>query len=133
MMKITTVCFVLILVSCSPHGMPAKENMLKNKSFVNLYYPTLKECMDSQPEPGFFENCHQQVDFYKDNKVEVMLTDIYWRGTYSLQGNLVVLKFDPNYEIPDGEIIFEIINPAKILNSENGTVWKKISGNSIWN
>lgn len=89
--------------------------------------------MDSQPEPDFFENCHQQVDFYKDNKVEIMLTDIYWRGTYSLQGNLVILKFDPNYEIPDGEIIFEIINPAKILNSENGTVWKKISGNSIWN
>lgn len=89
--------------------------------------------MENQPEPDFFINCHQQVDFYKDNIVDIMLTDIIWRGTYRIEGNIVILSFEPSYEIPDGEIIFEIINPAKLLHTEHGTVWKKISGNSIWN
>ncbi|QCY67965.1 hypothetical protein FHG64_00335 [Antarcticibacterium flavum] len=61
-----------------------------------------------------------------------MLTDIIWRGKYEMEGNTVILTFEPSYEIPDGEILFEILNPAKILKTDNGTVWKKISGNSIW-
>jgi len=76
-MLITGVLSILVLVSCSPGGLPAKDNMLKNKSFVHLYYPSEKECMDSQPNPDFFQNCHQQVDFYKNNRVEIMFTDIY--------------------------------------------------------
>ncbi len=107
--------------------------MLKNKSFVYLYFPTLQECLDAQPDPDFFMNCHQQVDFYSGKKVEIMLTDIYWRGTYEIIGHLVVCTFEPNPEIPEGEIVFELLNPAKLLLLENGTVWKKISGKSIWN
>jgi len=93
----------------------------------------MKECMDAQPDPDFFLNCHQQVDFYPGNKVEIMLSDIYYRGKYQIFGNLVILTFEPGPEIPEGEIIFEMLNPAKLLNLENGTVWKKVSGNSIWN
>lgn len=126
-------CIIMLLGSCSPHAIPVKENMLKNKSFVYLYYPTLKDCMDAQPDPDFFINCHQQVDFYPDNKAEIMLSDIYYRGTYRIMGNLIVLTFEPSHEIPEGEIIFEMLNPAKLLHLEQGTVWKKISGKSIWN
>lgn len=88
--------------------------------------------MDAQPDPDFFINCHQQVDFYSENKVEIMLTDIYYRGTYKIMGDLVVLSFEPGPEIPDGEIIFQFLNPAKLYHLEYGTVWKKVSGNSIW-
>lgn len=132
-MIITNVLSVLVLVSCSPGGLPAKENMLKNKSFVHLYFQTEKECMDAQPEPDFFQNCHQQVEFFKNNRVEIMLSDIYYQGTYSIQGNNVVLLIESNVEIPDGVIIFEIINPTRLKYIENGSVWKKMSGNSIWN
>ena len=133
MKNIFTICCVIMLFgSCSPHGMPVKEKMLINKSYVHLFFETQKECMDSQPDPDFFINCHQQVDFYKDNVVDIMLSDIYYRGTYQIFGNLVVLTFEPGPEIPDGEIVFEMINPAKLLHLEHGNVWKKVSGNSVW-
>lgn len=88
--------------------------------------------MDAQPEPDFFQNCHQQVDFYNNNRVEIMLTDIYYQGTYRIQGDTVLLLFEPSTEIPDGMMIFEIVSPTRLIYSENGTVWKKISGKSIW-
>jgi len=134
MKNITFCAFILLLLgSCTPHAVPIKEKMLVNKSFVYLYYPSMKKCMDAQPDPDFFLNCHQQVDFYPNNRVDIMLSDIYYRGTYQIMGNLVVLTFEPGPEIPEGEIIFEMLNPAKLLYLENGTVWKKVSGNSIWN
>ena len=124
---------VILLGACAHVPPPFRENVLANKTYVYLFFKTEQECMENQPEPDFFINCHQQVDFYKDNIVDIMLTDIIWRGTYRIEGNIVILSFEPSYEIPDGEIIFEIINPAKLLHTEHGTVWKKISGNSIWN
>lgn len=134
MRKITfALAFLFLTTACSRVAPPAKDNMLKNKSFVYLFFSTEKECLKNQPEDDFFMNCHQQVDFYPNNNVEIMLTDIVWRGKYETQGNTVILTFEPNHEIPDGEILFEMLNPAKIIKTDNGTVWKKISGNSIWN
>lgn len=106
--------------------------MLKNKSFIYLYFPTYEDCLAAQPDPDFFINCHQQVDFYDNNRVDIMLSDIYYRGTYRILGNIVILTFEPGPEIPDGEVIFEILNPTKLLHLEYGTVWKKINGQTIW-
>lgn len=88
--------------------------------------------MDAQPEPDFFHNCHQQIDFIKDRKVRIMLTDILWDGTYKIQGDLLILTFEPNFEIPTGEIIFEILNPTLLIKTDDNTLWKKMKGNSIW-
>lgn len=121
-----------ILGACTHVPPPFNENILANKSYVYLFFSTEKECMENQPDPDFFINCHQQVDFYKNSVVEIMMTDIIWSGTYKIEGNTVILTFENSFEIPDGEIIFEIINPSRLLLTENGTVWKKISGNSIW-
>lgn len=134
--RITYVTLLLVLTSltsCSPRDISAKEDMLKNKTFVHLYFPSEKECIDSQPEPDFFYNCHQQVDFYKNNLVELMLTDIIWKGTYKTENNFVILNFEPNHEIPGGEIKFEIIHPNDLLRVDDLTLWQKTSGNSIWN
>lgn len=128
----TFICALILLGSCSPQATPVREKMLVNKSFVYLYFKNQKECMEAQPDPDFFINCHQQVDFYENNVVDLMLSDIYYRGTYQIMGDLVVLSFEPGPEIPDGEIVFEMLNPAKLLFLEHGTVWKKLSGNSIW-
>ena len=123
---------LLMVASCSPGPPPIRENILVNKTYVYLLFSTEKECIENQPDPDFFINCHQQVDFYKNNIVEIMLTDIIWRGTYRIEGNNVILSFESSYEIPGGELIFEIINPAKLYLTQNETVWKKVSGNSIW-
>ena len=124
---------ILFLCSCSHTPPPSRDNMLKNKTFVYLFFATEKECLESQHDPDFFENCHQQVDFYKNNVVEIMLSDIIYRGKYTIKGSTVVLTFENIPEIPNGEIIFEILNPAQLRRVDNNTVWKRISGNSIWN
>lgn len=129
----TCVCLIFLMGACSKVDIPVKENMLKNKSFVFLYYPTLKECLDSQADPDFFENCHQQVDFFRNQRVEIMLSDIYYRGNYKIMGNQIVLTFPVSHEIPDGIIIFEMLHPTRLLKLDNGTIWKKLSGNSIYN
>jgi len=62
-----------------------------------------------------------------------MLTDILWNAEYKLEGGTIVLTFKPNNEIPNGEIIFEILNPTKLLRTDDRTIWKKMNGNSIYN
>src|SRR5680860_457816 len=117
-MKPKSVIYLLILIvisACSQVGITGRENIFKNKTFVHLYFETEEECIASQPEPDFFYNCNQQLDFLKDKKVQIMLT------------------FEPNSEIPDGKIIFEILNPTKLLKTDDHTIWKKMNGNSIWN
>lgn len=131
--KITFVFIILFMNSCFQDKVSGRDNMLKNKTYVHLFFETEKECMEAQPDPDFFLNCHQQVDFYEDNVVDIMLSDIMWRGIYSIEGNEVILNFEPSYEIPDGEIRFEILPANKLLHIKHGTVWKKVNGNSIWN
>jgi len=62
-----------------------------------------------------------------------MLTDILWIGEYKLEGDTIILTFEPNNEIPNGEIIFEILNPTKLLKTDDHTIWKKMKGNPIYN
>ena len=133
MTKIPIFILILILITaCSRVGTNSRESMFQNKTFVHLYFETEQECIDAQPEPDFFYNCHQQVDFMKNKKVRIMLTDILWDGTYKVQGDLLILTFEPNFEIPTGEILFEIINPTRLIKTDEKTLWKKMNGNSIW-
>ncbi len=135
-MKAKSVFFLLILIvisACSKVAITGRENIFKNKTFVHLYFETEEECIASQPEPDFFYNCHQQLDFLKDKKVQIMLTDIIWIGDYKLEGDTIILTFEPNNEIPNGEIIFEILDPTKLLKTNDQTIWKKVDGNSIYN
>lgn len=135
-MKPKSTFFLLILLlfsACTQNGTSARESTFQNKSFVHLYFETEQECLDAQPEPDFFQNCHQQVDFMEDRKVRIMLTDILWDGIYEVQRDLIILTFDPNFEIPSGEIIFEITNPNRLIKTDDNTLWEKMNGNSIWN
>jgi len=126
--------FIIIVISaCSRAVITERENIFKNTTFVHLYFETEEECLASQPEPDFFYNCHQQLDFLKDNKVQLMLTDILWIGEYKLGGDTIILTFEANNEVPNGELIFEILNPTKLLRSDDQTIWKKVNGNSIYN
>lgn len=125
-------CILWTAAGCTKNGLPQNANMFQNKSFVNLLVKTEQECMESQTEPDFFHNCHQQVDFKKNNEVHLMLTDIYWQGKYRIEGDMLILSFEPNHEIPDGEIRFDILHPNLLLKSDDQSMWKKLKGKSIW-
>ena len=88
--------------------------------------------MDAQP-PDFFINCHQQVDFLKNNEVEIMLTDVIWRGAYEVVNKKIIISMESNFEVPSGEIIFEVKNNTLLIKADDKTEWRKMKGNSIWN
>lgn len=130
--KIIMVISFLLLLACSRGESSAKEEILINTTYAHIFFNSEKECLDAQPEPGFFYNCHQQLDFYANNKVEIMLSDIIWRGEYQIEKNTVTLTFEPNYEIPQGEMKFKILYPNWLVNLKTQTLWEKVTGDSIW-
>lgn len=131
--KITYIAIVLaIFTSCNKLNTPGQEKQFENKSYVRLFFDSEEECQDAQP-PDFFINCHQQVDFYKDNLVEIMISDIIWRGTYVVVNKKIIISMEPNFEIPSGEIIFEVKNNTLLIKTNDRTEWRKMKGNSIWN
>ncbi len=110
---------------------PGREKQFENQTYVHLFFDSEEECMKSQP-PDFFINCHQQIDFQEDNKVELMLSDIIWRGTYRVEKKTIILEFDDSYEVPNGELTFKIKNHNMLIRTDNNTTWRKMKGNSIW-
>lgn len=131
--KITYIVIVLtIFTSCNKLTTPGLEKQFEDKSYVRLFFDSEEECMDAQP-PDFFINCHQQLDFYQDNMVEIMLTDIIWRGTYEVVNKKIIISMEPNFEVPSGEIIFEVKNNTLLVKTDDRTEWRKMKGNSIWN
>lgn len=131
--KITTlIILILFSTACNQMSSPGKEKQFENKSYVHVFFPTEEECMDSQP-PDFFINCHQQVDFYENNRAEIMLSDIIWVGTYYVENKILTIEFEPNFEVPKGEIKFAILNNNTLKRISDQTTWKKLRGGSIWN
>ncbi|WP_081211706.1 hypothetical protein [Salegentibacter sediminis] len=132
--KITFIVFIFLfpLISCNKLSAPGKDKQFEGKSYVRLFFNSEEECMAAQP-PDFFINCHQQIDFLKDNEVEIMLSDIIWRGTYKVINKKIIISMEPNFEVPSGEIIFLVKNNTLLIKSDDKTEWRKMKGNSIWN
>lgn len=102
------------------------------KTFDHLYYETEEECMDAQPDPDFFLNCHQQLDFLDDEHVEIMLTDIIYATTYSIENNQITVYATPHsYEFREN-LVFEIINASTLKLVRDNTIWKERQGTSPW-
>ena len=127
--------FLLVTIAgaCSKIPPPVKNHILKNQTYVYLFFETEEECLENQPDPDFFINCFQQVDFLENNEVRLILTDIIHNGIYKVESNNIIITLEPNYEVPNGVLIFEFLNPNLIYNLENNTYWKRVRGNSVWN
>lgn len=128
----TVLLLSLIFVSCNKLSTQGQTKQFEDKSYVRLFFNSEQECLDAQP-PDFFINCHQQIDFYKENRVDVMLSDIIWIGTYEVVNKQIIISMEPNFEVPSGEIIFEVKNNTLLIKTDDRTQWRKMKGNSIWN
>lgn len=127
------ICVIMLVLhsGCSRVESGAAENKYKNQTFIHLYFETEEDCLAAQP-PDFFINCHQQVDFLDNNRVHLMLSDIIWEGEYSVERRMIILSFEPNFEIPTGEVYFQEVNGSTLIKVDDNTQWKKMRGNSIW-
>ena len=116
---------------CERNDLPKYKVSIENETFIYLYFKTEKECLDAQPT-DFFINCHSEINFLENGLAEIILTDIIWRGEYTVVKKNIIVTFKDNYEVPKGTIVFQIINKSKIKRLDDNTVWNKMTGDSIW-
>ncbi len=116
---------------CERNDLPKDKVSIENETFIYLYFKTEKECLDAQPT-DFFINCHSEINFLENGLAEIILTDIIWRGEYTVVKKNIIVTFKDNYEVPKGTIVFQIINKSKIKRLDDNTVWNKMTGDSIW-
>ncbi|WP_375562673.1 hypothetical protein ACE193_09085 [Bernardetia sp. OM2101] len=110
------------LFSCSDDD-SVKKNELIGKTFDHLWFETEQECLDAQPDPDFFINCHQEIRFVDEKKAFIMLTDIMYSVDYTVDDSKIIISEN---------IVFEIINASSIKEVNDGTIWNERKGNSIW-
>lgn len=116
---------------CERNDLPKDKFNLENETFIYLHFKTEKQCLDSQPT-DFFINCHSEITFMENGFVEIILTDIIWRGEYTVVNKSIIITFEYNHEVPGETLVFQIINNSKIKRVDNKTVWERMTGDSIW-
>lgn len=122
----------LVLLSCSDDDDDLNRHDFVGKTFDHLFFETEQECLDAQPDPDFFMNCHQQLDFLDEEKAEIMLSDIIYSTTYSVDNNrITVYSTEDTYEFRE-DLVFKIINPSTLKLTRDDTIWKEREGDSPW-
>lgn len=130
--KLLFLCSFFFMISfCERNDLPKDKFSLENETYVYRYFKTEQHCLDSQ-EPDFFINCHAELRFLENGLAEIMLTDIIWRGEYTVFRKNIILIFEESYEVPEGKLVFEIMNHSMIKKVDDKTIWVKMTGDSIW-
>lgn len=118
----------LFLLSCSSDDNPEQSGPeLIGKTFVHRFFETEQQCIEAQPDPNFYINCYEEISFTDDVTAQVMLTDIQYAVSYTIDGNNIIVSFSPN-----ATITFERVNNATLKRLDDNTIWKERTGNSIW-
>ncbi len=130
--KLLFLCSLFLMASfCERNDLPKDKFNLEDETFIYLHFKTEKQCLDSQPT-DFFINCHSEITFMENGFVEIILTDIIWRGEYTVVNKSIIITFEYNHEVPGETLVFQIINNSKIKRVDNKTVWERMTGDSIW-
>ena len=125
--------FALTLIfSCSNDNDEALSALLIGETFNHLFFETEQECLDAQPDPDFFINCFQSLEFLDENTAEIVLSDIINRTAYSLNGNRIRIFSSEATEFST-DINFLIVDENTLRNVTNGTIWIKQIGESPFN
>lgn len=128
LLKLFLSIIIISSLGCSNDNHSGNSELV-GKTFDHLFYATEQECSDAQTNPNFFINCHEEIRFIDNETAEIMLTDMVYSVTYTVEENSVNIYFS-NTETPF--LIFEKINNSSLKLLSNNTVWNKRNGDSIW-
>lgn len=120
-----------LLLSCANDD-NAETNEFIGKTFVYLFFETEQECINAQPDPNFFLNCHQELSFIDKETAEIIFTDIIYQINYRIEKNKIVIYSSSNTFGSQDDIVFEIINSASLKYIDNNTIWNELTGNTLW-
>ena len=71
----------IALAGCDVFG-TSEQFFAEDRTYEHRFFETDEACLAAQPDPNFFINCSQWVDFYTDGRVELTLTDIIEKGEF---------------------------------------------------
>jgi len=74
---------------------------VNESKYIHEIFSTQEECDAAQP-PGFFFNCQQFITFLPNGEATAMFTDILFRATYAINGELIIV----NIEQTGGEYMY---------------------------
>ena len=101
----------------------------EGKTFDHLIFETEQECIDAQPNPDFFINCHREIYVMDDHRVQIMLKDMLMIVEYTIEDDHLIVHFGDN---PENFFVYEILSPSSLKLLHDDTVWNERTGNSIW-
>ncbi|MDN5200861.1 hypothetical protein QQ008_05800 [Fulvivirgaceae bacterium BMA10] len=104
---------------------------LAGQTFDHLFFETKQACLDAQPYPDFFLNCHQSLEFLDGREAHITFTDIINKVSYSFHRNQIVLSPKGSTEFTN-RIVFDIIDENTLRLTTDDTIWKRRKGESIW-
>ena len=111
----------IALAGCDVFG-ASERFFAEDQTYEHRFFETYEACLAAQPDPNFFINCSQWVDFYTDGRVELTLTDIINPGTYRIKGTTITLTMAPSPEVSEA-VTFTLAEDEQSIVDEFGVVW----------
>jgi len=121
-----------LFLNCSNNDNSEQYEFI-GKTYDYLFFETEQECINAQPDPNFFLNCHQEISFIDKGKAEIILTDIPYSVDYTIEKSKIIIHSSPNTFEFQNDLIFEILNNSSLKLIDNNTIWNERIGNSLWN
>lgn len=121
----------ILFLNCSDDD-NSQQSELIGKTFDYLFFETEQECIDAQPDPSFFINCHQELSIDDHENGEIMLTDIMYSVKYRVKNDkLIIYPNETTFEFQNN-ITFEIINTSSLKLLSINTIWNERTGSALW-
>ena len=123
----------MLLISCSNTDRFNEDNGSKSelagKTYDYLLFESEQECINAQPDPDFFLNCHREIHFVDDRNAQIMLTDMVIPVQYTVEENNVVINFSTDQS---STLTFEKVTHSSLKLLNDDSIWKERTGESIW-
>lgn len=116
--------FVALLSGCEIFA-PDPSHFSEPRYYTYDFFESYAECEAAQPYSDFWINCSQTAAFCPSGRVDLMLTDIMHRGSYTVVGRRLALRFPPNPEV-ESRVVFLLSADEQSLSIQpSGTLWTR--------
>lgn len=123
-MKILSTLILTLFASAISLAASNSKWFLEDRSYTYELFPTPEACLGAREESGRFFNCSQDVSFFKNGQVTLMMTDIMDVGTYEILGSQVIISFKNPSDAPS-RMVFQMDSTRQQLTLEGpNTKWR---------
>lgn len=109
-----------------------QHSELIGKTFDHLFYATEQDCLNAQPDPNSFINCHQELSINDNENAVIILTDIIYAVKYSMEKGKLIIHANAKTVEFHNDLTFELIHTSSLKLLSNNSIWNERVGDSLW-